>query len=52
MKVYKGEVEPMQKKLPRALEELDDLAPNDKERDDICKRLTPEDRRRLMGRYQ
>ena len=35
----------------RRLEELDELARNDPERDEICKRLSPEDERRLMARY-
>lgn len=35
----------------RTLEELDDLAPNDPERDEICKRLSREDQARLMARY-
>ena len=35
----------------RRLEELDGLAPNDPERDEICKHLTPADERALMLRY-
>jgi hypothetical protein len=35
----------------RSLEELDELAPNDPERDEIGKRLSPDDQRRLMARY-
>lgn len=35
----------------RTLDELDALAPNDPERDEICKRLSPAEQIALMGRY-
>jgi hypothetical protein len=35
----------------RRLEELDDLAPNDPERDEISKGLSRDDQRALMARY-
>ncbi len=35
----------------RRLEELDDLAQNDPERDAICKNLSPADEQALMARY-
>ncbi len=35
----------------RRLEELDNYAPNDRERDDICKGLSEEDGEELMHRY-
>ncbi len=35
----------------RTLDELDDLAPNDPERDEICKRLSVADQTALMARY-
>lgn len=35
----------------RRLDELDALAPNDPERDEICKGLSREDQRALMARY-
>jgi len=35
----------------RTLDELDALAPNDPERDEICKRLSLKDQQRLMARY-
>jgi hypothetical protein len=38
-------------KPTRSLDELDDLDPNDKERDEVCKHLTPEDQAKLMARY-
>jgi hypothetical protein len=36
---------------PRSIEELDELAPDDPERDEISKRLSPEDQTALMARY-
>jgi hypothetical protein len=35
----------------RSLDELDDLSPNDPKRDEISKRLSPEDQVKLMARY-
>jgi hypothetical protein len=52
MKVYKGEKDmPKDEHLPRSLWELDQLGKRDPERDEVSKRLTPEDQVRLMKRY-
>jgi hypothetical protein len=51
MKVYKGEFEQMQNKLPRSIHELDALNKHDPERDEISKRLSPDDQQKLMARY-
>ena len=50
-KVYTGQPERTQAPLPRSLEELDSLNRRDPERDEVCKRLSPEDQQRLMKRY-
>jgi hypothetical protein len=51
VKVYKGEKPDPQALSPRSLEELDALDAHNPERDEISKRLSPEDQTALMARY-